>query len=213
VTQQALALAYVGSALIGSGVGVLGQTPVPVPIVQVADPYVPPLTIESAGGVTTSTGTILDLNEVANQQLEANMPWILARAAIRRAVKAIAAKAAQDAASQQSSSFGLLAGLVANIAMTAGERAETRNWTTLPAQIQVARIDVAEGLQELAFGVQTKVSVRVAAGKHSFVVVLQPNLSQPPRVLVDKYSKAPPPEQAPETIPEPATAAEPATTP
>lgn len=193
ITDSALFLANMGSILIGQGdnVGALGQAAVPVPVVQVGDAAVPELEIVADGAVVGTTSTVLDVVGVAVQQVEANLPWILARAAIRRTVKAVAAKAAQDAVNQNNpndSGIGLLAGILTNLALTAGEHADTRNWTSLPARFQVARFTLPEGAHELDLGTGMHATVRVASGKDSYVVVVQPDLARAGAVLTDVYS-------------------------
>lgn len=207
ITDQALALANLGSILLGEGsVGTFGQAEVPVPVVL--GPILPPPELEVRAGaqLLASSSTVLDVDAVARQQLDANMPWILARAAIRRGVKAVAAHATQEAveASQGSSSdadfWGFLAGFFTNLFLTAGENADTRQWTALPSQFQFARFELPAGTTELDLGTGMTVPVRVAAGKDSYVLVLQPNLSRAGAVIVDVYSRVivePPPPAEP----------------
>lgn len=192
ITDSALFLANIGSIVIGENVGVLGQWNVPVPVVRIDDPNVPEIEIRNEGQVVATTSTLIDVGGVAVQQLDANMPWILARAAIRRGAKAVAAKATQDAvASSNDADLGLLAGIFTNLALTVGERADTRNWTSLPARLQVARFTLPEGTHELELTGGMRAVVRVASGKDSYVVLVQPDIRQPGSVLTDVYSKLP----------------------
>lgn len=202
ITEQAMLLATVGSIVIGHGIGTIGQTNVPVPVVWAQDTAISPLDVRGPNGAQALTSPILDLNRVASQQIEANLPWILARAAIRRSVKAVAAKAAMDAAGKDELG-GVLAGIFTNLALTVGERADTRNWITLPAQVQVARLEVPEGAQTIDLGQGMSAQVNVAAGKDSYVAVVRPALALPGRVLVDVYSR-PRVEGAVDAAPEPA---------
>lgn len=190
-TDAALFLANLGTLVISDNVGVLGQTNVPVPLVRADDPQVAELEVRCDGAPAAATSTVLDVCGVAYQQVEANMPWLLARALIRRGAKAVAAKAVQDtvASNNQDDGLGLLFGVLANFALTAGEKADTRNWTSLPARVQFARFTVAEGEHELDLGSGMRTAVRVASGKETYVVVLQPNLGAPGAVVVDLYSR------------------------
>ncbi len=207
MTDSAMFLANIGSIVIGENVGTLGQMEIPVPVVFCPDMYAAELEIRAGGQVLGTTSTLLDVGAVAAQQVEANLPWILARAAIRRTVKAVAAKAAQDAADHSNSDpgVGLLLGALTNLALTIGEKADTRNWTALPARFQIARLEVPEGTHDLDLGSGMHASVRVAAGKDSYVVVVQPDLSKAGVVLIDVYSGAPDPAPAPEPAPAAAT--------
>ncbi len=190
ITDSALFLANIGSIVIGENVGVLGQWNVPVPVVRIDDPWVPELEIRSEGELVATTSTLIDVGGVAVQQVEANMPWILARAAIRRGAKAVAAKATQDAVDHNNDSgLGLFAGILTNLALTAGENADTRNWTSLPARLQVARFTLPEGTHELEMTGGMRAVVRVVSGKDSYVVVVQPDIRQPGSVLTDVYSR------------------------
>lgn len=194
ITESALFLANIGSIAIGRNVGTLGQASVPVPVVQCGDLALAELEIRTDGAVVATTSTLLDVAAVAAQQVEANMPWILARAAIRRTVKAVAAKAAQDAVQKKhdESGAGVLAGIFTNIVLTVGEKADTRNWTALPARFQAARFTLTEGTHELDFGTGMHASVRVAAGKDSYVLIVQPDVTQPGALITDVYSKVAP---------------------
>ncbi|MBL8861590.1 MAG: hypothetical protein JNK02_06215 [Planctomycetes bacterium] len=198
LTDSALFLANIGALVIGENVGLLGQTAVPVPVVRAEDRPIPELEIRVGEEVVGSTSTVLDVTAVAEQQLAANLPWILARAAIRRGVKAVAAKAVQDAVQKNNpdeSGFALFAGILTNLVLTAGEKADTRNWTSLPARVQVARFTLPAGEHALDLGPGAQAAVRVAAGKDSFVLVIQPDLSRTAAVVTDVYSR--PPESRP----------------
>jgi len=190
VTDSALFLANIGALVIGENVGLLGQMNVPVPAVFSSDSGIPELEVRSSGAVVATSSTVLDVTAVAAFQVEANMPWILARAAIRRGVKAVAAKATQDAVEKSNDSgIGLLAGVLTNLALTIGEKADTRNWTALPARFQIARLTLPEGAHELDLGGGMRATVRVASGKDSYVVVVQPDLSKPGAIVTDVYSR------------------------
>jgi hypothetical protein len=199
-TSDAIQLAAVGATIATGSFAQLGQQPVPVPVVVATDWVVPPLTVSVDGGApSASTATLLDVNLVAKQQLDANMPGIFARAVVRRTVKG-AAGAAVEA---QGGDYAKLLGFLTTAIATGVERAETRNWTSLPAQFQVARVPLAEGEHEVSFGVGMAARVKIARGRDTFVVVLRPNLALPGTVLVDRFSRVE--ETAPAPAPAPAT--------
>jgi hypothetical protein len=201
ITDLALSLANWSSILLGESIGTLGQAPVPVPVVRGLHFPLPELEVRHDGQLLATSSTVLDVDAVARQQLDANLPWILARAALRRGVKAVAAKATQDAVDSQTSDdgWGWLAGLVMNLVLTAGENADTRQWTSLPASFQCARLELPAGESVLDLGGGTLAKVRVASGKDSYVLVLQPNMALPGVVIVDVYSRViePPTPEAP----------------
>lgn len=189
ITDLALSLAkWVSIFQTEYGIGTLGQAPIPVPVVAPIDPVVPPLWIRSEAG-EARTELLLDVNVVAQQQLEANMPWIVARGIVRRALKTAAVDAATEGARRNDQGWGNFLGLLANVVVTVGERADTRNWTTLPSQFQVARLYLEEGVHSLDFGVAGQATLSVRRGGSSFVVVLQPNLELPAAIQVDRLSR------------------------
>lgn len=184
----------------------IAQDLVPVPAVLVNDPAIFPLEV-SAGGQSVSTATILDVNLVAQEQLEANMPWIITRAVVRRVLKTLAAEVARAGAQKASDdkNVGKLVGALFNIFTTVTEVADTRNWSSLPAEIQAARLELPAGIHDVALSSGADARVRVTAGRDSYVVLLRPALGHPGVVLVDRLSR-PIEEEAvpePENIPTP----------
>jgi hypothetical protein len=216
-TAQAVALAAVGATLVTGKISQLGQAAVKVPKVVVSDWNVPPLPVCADGAAAAaSTSTLLDVNLVARQQLDANMPGITARALVRRALKGAVGAGIEAQGSDMAKLFGFLFTAIS----TGVERAETRNWVSLPAQIQVARVPLGEGQHRVSFGPGMDTNVRVARGRDTYVIVLRPNLMLPGVILVDKFSAVaapPPPPPAPPAgspaaapIPPPAPGATPA---
>jgi hypothetical protein len=178
-----------------TGAGWVSQTNIPVPRVVVHDSVVPPLDIHVDGQRVATT----DLNQIATEQLESNMPWILARAAVRRALKGAVAEGAgvaAEAAVKRSEHAGAYAGLiglftkvVVGAATTAPERADTRSWTTLPAQIQAARFVLPEGVHEMDLGPGMQARLRVRAGQSSHLLVVRPRTDVPGALLADVASR------------------------
>jgi hypothetical protein len=216
-TSDAIQLATIGIAFASGSPTQLGQAAVPVPRVVVTSWGIPPVPIHVDGAAAPSgrTGTLLDVNVVAKQQLEANMPGIVARALVRRAVKGVGAEAARQASG--GGLFGDLIGIATAAALTAGERAETRNWVSLPAQFQVARVPLPAGERRVSFGTGIEARIRIAQGRDSWCVLLRPNLALPGTILVDVHSRVaevpppavvPPPEAGP-SVPKPAGSGKP----
>ncbi len=138
---------------------------------------------------------------------------IIARAVIRRSIKTVlveelqqkidAREAEIEAKQSQDASFsGKLQGMFKSSAdpellkwkallavWTAVEKADTRSWSTLPAQIQAARIPLTEGEHTIQVGDGTTKRVRVQAGRASYLAVVQPNLARPATLLVDQGSE------------------------
>ncbi len=188
-TELALALAKIGAVANDAGSAVLVQDAIPIPQIQILDPACPPLGIVSKGQ-RYQTDLLLDINQVASDQLAANMPWNLARAVVRRSVKAGVAAGIQKGVGRKDKSAGFILGALFNLFSTAIEKADLRIWRALPAQIQAARVEVPAGTQVLEIAGQP-VRVRVSEQQESYIAVFRPLLSLPPRILVDVHSASP----------------------
>lgn len=186
VTDLALTLAQIGAIFGRVDLGLLAQAPVPVPAVIARQASVPPLDLRAAGE-RALTRPLLDVTRVASEQLAANMPWILARAVVRRAAKATATDAATDQI--RDDGLALITKLLANLVWTATERADLRHWTSLPAEFQAAHLYLPDGTHVLDLGGGMEAPVRVRTGYSSFVLVLRPDLGLPGAVLVDVPSR------------------------
>lgn len=90
---------------------------------------------------TTTTELTEDISSLQIKTLASHMPAITARALARAATKD---KIAKDVGDKDP-----LAGLLVNIAGIATERADTRSWLTLPAEIQTARLSIPQGKHNL----------------------------------------------------------------
>jgi hypothetical protein len=202
-TDLAFRIAQLAAALVADSYVPLMQADVPVPVLAVHAPDVAPLQV-SAGDRATATEMILDVNLVAGQQLEAMMPLIVARAVVRRAVKGAATTVASESIQnnqknkdqQDLTEFGFA---IANLLWTSAERADTRSWSSLPAQIQVARLPLAAGVHAVRFGPGMSAEVRIQPGRDAYAVVIRPDPARPGAVLVDALSR--PAEAGPEALP------------
>ena len=189
-TDVAIRLAGLAAFFATGNVALIAQAPVPVPMVQVSDPVVPPLLVQ-ANGSAGLTETVLDVNLIAQEQLSANMPWIMARAVLRRSAKAavatVAGKATERAAG--SNGAGIAVSLLVGLATTATENADTRSWETLPATIQALCLNLPAGEQTVRFGATEERRIRIAPGRNSYVIVISPSNYNPPTILIDRYSR------------------------
>ncbi|MEA2102981.1 MAG: hypothetical protein U9P80_10530 [Thermodesulfobacteriota bacterium] len=88
-------------------------------------------------GITARTGIVCDIDATAARDLMDKLPILFAKQVARVAVKS----QITDAMGDQFGGIGLLASTVAS-AVT--EQADLRTWSSLPKQIQVARIHVPE---------------------------------------------------------------------
>ena len=89
------------------------------------------------GEQTVRLDLVEDVSALAIKSLESHMAAITARTVARAAVKYRAAKEAEKRNAG--------AGLLMNIAGVISEQADTRSWSSLPAQIQLGRVSLAPG--------------------------------------------------------------------
>ncbi|MFG0317015.1 MAG: hypothetical protein ACF8XB_07080 [Planctomycetota bacterium JB042] len=193
-TTLATRLAGLAVTLVTDRGAALAQAPVKVPVVSVTDAAVPSAPIAVDGKPVAGTETILDVNRVATEQLEANLPWTIARALIRRTLKATVASYLEshlDRRNKGEVAFVTAAAL--NFLSTAAERADTRSWSSLPAELQAARLELLPGERTLAVAGAPPVTVRITPGHESFVLVLQTDPRREGVAFVDVTSRVEPP--------------------
>lgn len=95
----------------------------------------------STGAYSSRAEVVEDVNGIARATLQAYMPAITARALARAMVKY---QMAQQTGKQNDLAVALV--MIVNIVT---ERADTRSWLTLPAQIQMARLSLPAGTYNL----------------------------------------------------------------
>ena len=124
----------------------------------------------TAGGVERGLETVQDLNAIAITTLRDRMVREMSTTLLRIAVK----QAAEAVARKQNPNLGALVSVVNALS----EKADTRNWQTIPYVIQVARFILPEGEHRVSldmrsasatYDAQYDVSVDVRAGVTSFV--------------------------------------------
>ena len=84
-----------------------------------------------------------DINKIAFKSLEERMTLELSKSLLRAALK----KAAEHGARKDDKGFGALVGMI----NAATEKADTRNWQTLPHSILYARVPLKEGKNSIRF--------------------------------------------------------------
>jgi tetratricopeptide (TPR) repeat protein len=103
-----------------------------------------------AGDQSAPTLIMEDVAAIAMKDLADRLALIKTRAIARATVKFILAKAAEDAVSRKyGKNWGLAAKMLASGAAAATETADTRSWTTIPAQIRMARMRLSPGRHEV----------------------------------------------------------------
>lgn len=101
----------------------------------------------SISGKQTETQLMEDVDAIARASLDARMPAITTRS-IARAVSKVAIQRSVDRAGRNGNNdlaVELLGSLFVRVAAIATERADTRSWLTLPANVQLAKLSVPPG--------------------------------------------------------------------
>jgi hypothetical protein len=101
----------------------------------------------AADHVQETTLPVASVDAVIAQDFKNELPAIVTRTVIATLAKGTAAYAANRAAWQQSDELGMLVRIVTAVAQMAVNIADTRSWTTLPKEFQVARVNTPASRQ------------------------------------------------------------------
>lgn len=104
------------------------------------DDYARSLTV-TAGNQQVATALVANMDAVVALDFKNELPSIITKTLISTVAKAAAGWAVNDAARQQDEGLGLLARIVTAAVQAAVNIADTRSWTTLPKEFQVARVN------------------------------------------------------------------------
>jgi hypothetical protein len=116
---------------------------------------------------TFMTSTLLDTRALAVKALQERMPGILTRGLLG----AIAKGEVQQRAEKN---FGFFGGLVSKVATAVVTSADRRSWLSLPAEVQVAKFNLAAGPNQLELrgaGLAETLALNVTPGSHTFLLV------------------------------------------
>ncbi|MDP2787816.1 MAG: hypothetical protein Q8O79_07050 [Pseudomonadota bacterium] len=132
-----------GSALLRIALPKFVERPTPVTRMEI-----------SSGAQSARSEVVEDINALARKSLEARLPGIQARAVLRLVAKnAIAAEAKKQSrsasAGSQAGALMSLFGAAMDIANIVSEKADTRTWSLLPGNIQLARLNLPPGSHDL----------------------------------------------------------------
>lgn len=116
-----------------------------------ADFYAAPNTsLLSVGAQQRSTELLDDIEVLAREDLQLEMPKITATTLLRAVAKHQAVKKAREGGQQNGGAT--LFGFIADVASVLTEVADVRSWNTLPSNIQVARLRVPAGEHPVNLG-------------------------------------------------------------
>ena len=121
---------------------------------------------------------LVDLGFLVRGEYEKMKPMIVAAALSRVASRAAVAEGVRAAGKQESQLLGDVLSILAEGAMVALDRPDTRSWTTLPERVFVARVPAEPGahIVDVSFGgaASRRVDVTVGAGGYGVAVVTEP---------------------------------------
>jgi len=132
------------TAMVGRSAGISA------PILE-QTPYQVSTSWAEANGQRYYTQKVADFAAAAHLDLQEKRPGILFRSATRAVVKQVASVQAGRAMTEATGDEGIgeLARLLVNIFGAVTEKADTRQWFTLPAEVRMTRIFVAPGNQNI----------------------------------------------------------------
>jgi hypothetical protein len=100
----------------------------------------------SVSGKQANTQMMEDIDAIARASLKSRMPAITARAVARAISKGVIQESVDRAGQQRDdAAVKLIGSLLVRVAAVATERADTRSWLTLPANVQLARLPLPPG--------------------------------------------------------------------
>ena len=117
---------------------------VKVPQVVIPPSEIAALGVRVDGQYYAATQTLTDVGRLAQEQANAEMPWTIARAVLRRVAKESAVAGARDSLGLTGTAGSVFHFAVAS-AWSGTEKADTRCWGLLPREIQVLRVELPEG--------------------------------------------------------------------
>tara|TARA_R110000751_G_scaffold73956_1_gene149708 strand:- start:60234 stop:61664 length:1431 start_codon:yes stop_codon:yes gene_type:complete len=111
----------------------------------------PPLQLDVAGKTYTSE-QIVRLQSLASKQLQDQMPGLVTRQALRL----IAKEQLRSSMSKQGGEIGNILAVIYNVS---SEQADTRSWLTLPDEVQLLRLTLPAGKQQITLKLGNKVEL------------------------------------------------------
>ena len=167
--------------------GDLGGLPniasVKVPSVEIPYCDIAALGVHVDGQLFGATQMLTDVGDLAHRQIEAEMPWTIARAVARRVTKETTVAGTANVLGLDGTAAQLFQFAAAS-AWSGTEQADTRCWGLLPREIQVLRAELPIGEHTVALepldtigrsiaGPQT-VTTEIRDGRNRYLIVIAP---------------------------------------
>ncbi|KAA1259310.1 hypothetical protein LF1_18400 [Rubripirellula obstinata] len=156
---------------------------VKVPRVVIPETPIASVGVRVNGVLYGATQTLTDVGDLAIKQTEAEMPWTLARAVMRRTTKELAVAKIGDSMGLGGGA-GSLFQFAAASAWAGTENADTRCWALLPREIQVLRAELPSGQHDLVveplgwngqpIGSTNLREIEMVDGRNTYAVVIAP---------------------------------------
>jgi hypothetical protein len=139
-----------------------------------------------AEGRSVNTESVGSMDSVVAAEFKKNMPWLVSRAILRTVLKT----GAQYALQQGDDDGKDLVGHIFGIYQLATNTADTRIWSTLPKDFQVARLPIPEDRTLAIFDNNQNLlgNVTIPEGRLALVSISIPQAGAPPAVTVRAYN-------------------------
>ena len=157
---------------------------VEVPAVRIPFSPAASVSIDSSGVWLGATQGLVDIGQMAAKQNEAEMPWTIARAVVRRVTKEVTVSQATKAVGVDGLPGEVIRFAAVN-AWSASEQADTRCWSLLSREIQVLRAELPVGTHRIGFSVvdgsgrnigpKTVMNVKLEDAKNTYVTIVAPD--------------------------------------
>ncbi len=156
---------------------------VKVPKVVIPDSPVASVGIFVNGEPIGRTEMLTNVAELAIRQNQAEMPWTIARAIVRRVTKEATVASIGDAMGLEGTAGSLFHFATAS-AWSGMEKADTRCWGLLPREIQLLRIELPAGSHQVqvvplgceggVLGNGDRQSITISNGRNRYLIVMAP---------------------------------------
>lgn len=156
--------------------------PIPIPRVSVPHSRVTAVGLRVNDGPQIHTAALTDVGRLAVTQIEAEMPWTVARGVVRRVVKKAVVTASVKSVSGGNGALEFGGSLLGSV-WEATEKPDLRCWSLLPREIQVLRIELPAGRHRLsaaaigavASSSRVETDVVIRDGTNAYLIAFAPD--------------------------------------
>lgn len=156
--------------------------PIPIPRIVVPRSAVTAVGLRVNDGPMVHAAALTDVGRLAVTQIDAEMPWTIARGVVRRVVKKAVVTASVKSVSGGNGALEFGGSLLGS-AWEASEKPDLRCWSLLPREIQVLRIELPAGRHRLSAAAvgavrdehRLEAEVVIRDGTNAYVVAFAPD--------------------------------------